>query len=130
MTNSEKLNRNLQNFDKALSQLKKALEEPESPIVRDATIQRFEFTYELCWKTLKNYLEDIHGIRAVSPRMVFKEAFAIDLIENEEIFIEMIESRNKLSHTYNEEQAQSIYLKCDAYLKEMKMVTQKLKTPS
>ncbi|MBT3179249.1 MAG: nucleotidyltransferase [Desulfobacula sp.] len=130
MTNSEKLNRNLQNFDKALSQLKKALEEPESPIVRDATIQRFEFTYELCWKTLKNYLEDIHGIRAVSPRMVFKEAFAIDLIENEEIFIEMIESRNRLSHTYNEEQAQSIYLKCDAYLKEMKMVTQKLKTPS
>jgi len=126
MTNSEKLNRNLQNFNKALSQLKKALEEPESPIVRDATIQRFEFTYELCWKTLKNYLEDIHGIRAVSPRLVFKEAFAIDLIENEEIFIEMIESRNRLSHTYNEEQAQLIYLKCDAYLKEMKMVTQKL----
>ena len=126
MTNSEKLNRNLQNFDKALSQLKKALEEPESPIVRDATIQRFEFTYELCWKTLKNYLEDIHGVRAVSPRLVFKEAFAIDLIENEEIFIEMIESRNRLSHTYNEEQAQSIYLKCDAYLKEMKMVIQKL----
>ena len=126
MTASEKFTRNIENFEKALTQLKKALQEPVTPIVRDATIQRFEFTYELCWKTLKGYLEDTHGIRAVSPRLVFKEAFAIDLIENEDTFIEMIESRNTLSHTYNEDQAQSIYVKCGEYLKEMKTVLQNL----
>ncbi len=126
MTASEKFTRNIENFEKALTQLKKALQEPVTPIVRDATIQRFEFTYELCWKTLKGYLEDTHGIRVVSPRLVFKEAFAIDLIENEDTFIEMIESRNTLSHTYNEDQAQSIYVKCGEYLKEMKTVLQNL----
>ena len=123
---SEKYNRNIESLGKALSQLEKALLEPGNPIVRDASIQRFEFSYELCWKTLKIYLEEMHGIRAVSPRLVFKEAFALDLLENEDIFIEMIESRNTLSHTYNEDQAQSIYVKCGEYLKEMKTVLQNL----
>ena len=123
---SEKYNRNIESLSKALSQLEKALQEPGNPIVRDASIQRFEFSYELCWKTLKIYLEEMHGIRAVSPRLVFKEAFALDLLENEDIFIEMIESRNTLSHTYNEDQAQSIYVKCGEYLKEMKIVSQNL----
>jgi len=123
---SEKYNRNIESLGNALSQLEKALQEPGNPIVRDASIQRFEFSYELCWKTLKIYLEEMHGIRAVSPRLVFKEAFALDLLENEDIFIEMIESRNTLSHTYNEDQAQSIYVKCGEYLKEMKTVLQNL----
>ena len=123
---SEKYNRNVESLGKALSQLEKALQEPGNPIVRDASIQRFEFSYELCWKTLKIYLEEMHGIRAVSPRLVFKEAFALDLLENEDIFIEMIESRNTLSRTYNEDQAQSIYVKCGEYLKEMKTVLQNL----
>ena len=123
---SEKYNRNIESLGKALSQLEKALQEPGNPIVRDASIQRFEFSYELCWKTLKIYLEEMHGIRAVSPRLVFKEAFALDLLENEDIFIEMIESKNTLSHTYNEDQVQSIYVKCGEYLKEMKTVLQNL----
>ena len=128
MTKSDKLNRNLENFAKALSQLEKALDEPESSIVRDATIQRFEFTYELCWKTLKGFLENIHGIRAISPRQVFKEAFALDLIDNENVFLEMIESRNVLSHTYNEDQAQGIYENCGMYLNAMNMVVRRLNT--
>lgn len=123
---SEKLQRNLRHFTRALEQMEIALKEPTSPIVRDATIQRFEFTYELCWKTLKNYLEDIHGIRAESPRLVFKEAFALDLIRDEHLFIAMIEDRNTLSHTYNEDQAQAIYLKCGSYLEAMKNVAEGL----
>ena len=111
-------------------QLSDALEESESPIVRDACLQRFEFCYELLWKTLKVFLEDIHGVRAVSPRQVFKEAFALSLIEKEQIFIEMIESRNTLSHTYNEEQATKIYVKCAAYLEAMKNVLAQLNKQS
>ena len=119
---SDKYNRNLKSLEKALLQLSDALEQAESPIVRDACLQRFEFCYELLWKTLKIFLEDIHGVRAVSPRQVFKEAFALSLIEKEQIFIEMIESRNTLAHTYNEEQAMKIYVKCADYLKAMKSV--------
>ena len=127
---SDKYNRNLKSFEKALLQLSDALEESESPIVRDACLQRFEFSYELLWKTLKVFLEDIHGLRAVSPRQVFKEAFALSIIGEEVTFVEMIESRNTLSHTYNEEQAAKIYVKCGGYLKAMKNVLAQLNKQS
>ncbi len=124
--NSEKLNRNLTNFEKALSRFNEVLLEPESTIVLDATIQRFEFSYELMWKTLKNFLEDIHGIRAISPRQVFKEAYTLSLIQNENLFLEMIHARNSLSHTYNEELANEIYKKCPLYLSAMQEVLKHL----
>ena len=127
---TDKYNRNLKSFEKALLQLGDALEESESPIVRDACLQRFEFCYELLWKTLKVFLEDIHGVRAVSPRQVFKEAFALSIIGEEVTFVEMIESRNTLSHTYNEEQAVKIYVKCGGYLKAMKNVLAQLNKQS
>jgi nucleotidyltransferase substrate binding protein (TIGR01987 family) len=113
-------------LEKALLQLGKALDETESPIVRDACLRRFKLSYELLWKTLKIFLEEIHGVRAVSPRQVFKEAFALSIIDEELTFVEMIESRNTLSHTYNEEQAAKIYVKCAAYLKAMKSVLAQL----
>ncbi len=127
---TDKYNRNLKSFEKALLQLGDALEESESPIVRDACLQRFEFSYELLWKTLKIFLEEIHGVRAVSPRQVFKEAFALSIIDEELTFVEMIESRNTLSHTYNEEQAAKIYVKCADYLKAMKNVLAQLNKQS
>ncbi len=127
---TDKYNRNLKSLEKALLQLSDALEESESPIVRDACLQRFEFCYELLWKTLKVFLEDIHGVRAVSPRQVFKEAFALSIIDEELTFVEMIESRNTLSHTYNEEQATKIYVKCADYLKAMKSVLAQLNKQS
>jgi nucleotidyltransferase substrate binding protein (TIGR01987 family) len=116
---SDKLERSLIYFQKAMDRFKEVMQEPESSIVMDATIQRFEFTYELMWKTLKIFLEDIHGIRTVSPRQVFKEAYSLSIVEQEEIFLEMIKSRNLLSHTYNEEQASDIYKKCPSYVTAM-----------
>jgi len=127
---TDKYNRNLKSFERALLQLGDALEESESPIVRDACLQRFEFSYELLWKTLKIFLEEIHGVRAVSPRQVFKEAFALSIIDEELTFVEMIESRNTLSHTYNEEQAAKIYVKCADYLKAMNSVLAQLNKQS
>ena len=119
---SDKLERGLVLFKKAMDRLEEVLQEPESSIVMDATIQRFEFTYELMWKTLKNFLEDGHGVRAVSPRQVFVEAYSLSIIEQEEVFLEMIKSRNLLSHTYNEKQAAEIYKKCPSFLSAMKNV--------
>jgi nucleotidyltransferase substrate binding protein (TIGR01987 family) len=119
---SDKLGKSLMNLNKTVKRFAEALQVPESSIVMDAAIQRFEFTYELLWKTLKIFLEDIHGIRAVSPRLVFKEAFALSVVEQEDIFLEMMQSRNLLSHTYNEEQAAEIYRKCPMYLSAIKDV--------
>lgn len=119
---SEKLDNSLKNLHKAMNRFSEALQEPESSIVRDASIQRFEFTYELLWKTLKVFLQDIHGVRAVSPRQVFKEAYSLAIIKDEEIFLEMMQARNLLSHTYNEDQAIDIYKKCKRFLSAIEQV--------
>ena len=123
---SDKLEKTLLLLQKAMDRVAEVLLEPVSPIVMDATIQRFEFTYELMWKTLKIYLEDIHGIRAVSPRLVFKETYALSLIEEEDIYLEMIKSRNLLFYTYNEEQANEIYKKGPSFLNAIKNLYPKI----
>ncbi|GAB6909957.1 conserved hypothetical protein [Desulfosarcina cetonica] len=123
---SDKLKRSLILFKKAMDRFSEVMKEPESSIVMDATIQRFEFTYELMWKTLKTFLEDIHGVRTISPRQVFVEAYSLSIVEQEDIFLEMIKSRNLLSHTYNEKQAADIYKKCPSYLSAMKDLFAKL----
>ncbi len=124
---SERYRKSLENYENAAKQLAKALNEPESEFIRDASIQRFEFTYELLWKTIKVFLEELHGVRTMSPRQVFKEAFALELIDNEDVFLEMIEARNLLSHTYNENQASEIYRKLPSFLDSFNLVLEKLK---
>ena len=125
--NSEKYIQNLKNYEKAVKQLSKALKEPESEDIRDASIQRFAFTYELLWKTLKIFLEDIHGVHTVSPRQVFKEAFSLELVEEEDVFLSMIEARNTLVHTYNEDQAIKVYRQLDGFLDAFNQVLENLR---
>ncbi len=112
----------LQSLNRAIKQFEKVLKEEKTEFIRDAAIQRFEFTYELLWKTLKTHLEEIHGVRAVSPRQVFKEAFSLDLINNESEFLEMIEARNLIAHSYNENQAESLYKALPKFIKGIKTV--------
>jgi len=70
-------------------------------IQRDAAIQRFEFTFELAWKALKDlYYEK--GIDLNSPKDVFRHVFASGDIQDEKIWLEMLKDRNLTSHTYNE----------------------------
>lgn len=98
------------NYSKALARLNKALERDKSDdIVLDAVIQRFEFTYELSWKLIKDYLS-YNGIADVrTPREAFKEAFAVGLLNEGDAWIDMLEDRNRTSHTYDEEEARAIY---------------------
>ena len=124
---SERYRKSLENYENAAKQLAKALNEPESEFIRDASIQRFKFTYKFLWKTIKVFLEETHGVQTVSPRQVFKEAFALELIDNEDVFLEMIEARNLLSHTNNENQAGTIYRKLPSFLESFNLVLEKLK---
>ena len=113
---------------KATSKLEEALKEKETELVIDGILHRFEFTFELAWKTMKDYLE-YEGIIAKtgSPREVIKEAFSSGLIENGEDWIDMMLARNSLSHLYDEETSRKIYddIK-NIYFKEIKNLIVKL----
>lgn len=94
----------------ATERLKEALQENESEIVIDGTLHRFEFTFELAWKTLKDYLEYSGIIDGIgSPREIIKTAFANGIIEDGESWIKMMLARNSLSHLYDEEKSREIY---------------------
>ena len=97
-------------FSKALSRLNEALKEEPTEIVIDGTIQRYEFTFELAWKTMKDYLE-YNGIveDVASPRSIIQQAFASKVIDDGETWIEMMLARNSLSHLYDEEKSREIY---------------------
>ncbi len=93
------------------SRLAEAVSQPESDLIRDATIQRFEFTFEVIWKALKLYLER-QGYDCGGPRPTLKKAFAENLIETPEeadLWLRMIDDRNLTSHAYDEALAKSIY---------------------
>jgi nucleotidyltransferase substrate binding protein (TIGR01987 family) len=73
-----------------------------SLLEKEGIIQRFEFTLELAWKTLKDKMEfDGIILDKISPKMVLKEAFKTKYIDNIELWLEMIDDRNLLSHTYD-----------------------------
>ncbi|MHB8170117.1 MAG: HI0074 family nucleotidyltransferase substrate-binding subunit [Thermincolia bacterium] len=92
----------LGNFANAVKRLKDAVEVLKQnnaiDVVRDGVIQRFEFTYELAWKTIKEYLEDIGIVDRNSPKAVIKEAYAQKLITDEKSWLLMINDRNLSSH--------------------------------
>ena len=96
-------------FKEAYSRLKEAINiKEESDIKRDAVIKRFEFTYELLWKTYKK-IARLEKLDYFTPKACFQFAFKSGLIEDEELFLEIIDARNKTTHVYSEEEAKKIY---------------------
>lgn len=94
----------------ATERLKEALQEKENDIIIDGTLHRFEFTFELAWKTMKDYLEYSGIIDGIgSPREIIKTAFANGIIDDGENWIKMMLARNSLSHLYDEEKSREIY---------------------
>lgn len=106
MTKLESL---IEDFDKSLLRLEEVIKLEKSDIVRDAAIQRFEMAFDLCWKTLKAFLEERHNISCFSPRSCFKEAFHQKLIQHDDFWIELTSFRNYTTHTYNEKIADKVY---------------------
>mgnify|MGYP004644048023 FL=1 len=99
-----------QDLAKATERLKEALNEEETEIAIDGTLHRFEFTFELAWKTMKDLMEYNGIIESTgSPREVLKNAFQNGIIEDGETWINMMLARNSLSHLYDEETSRKIY---------------------
>ncbi len=100
-----------QELKDAVLRLEEAIAQPENDMIRDSVIQRFEFSFELAWKTLQLFLER-QGLEAGSPRQALKSAFAQGIISSEDeadVWLKMQEDRNLTTHTYNEDLAKAIY---------------------
>ena len=108
----------------ATERLKEALKQEENDIVIDCVLHRFEFTFELAWKSMKDFLE-YNGIseNIGSPREILRRAFESHLIEDGEEWINMMLARNSLSHLYDEETSRKIYKEIKEKLKELKLKT-------
>ena len=94
-----------ENFSRAMVQLTEFVQKKDlSNMERQGLIQCFEYTFELGWKTLKDYLE-LGGQNAGTPRSVIQQAFQLGLIAAGHQWIDALEKRNYLAHSYNEEYA-------------------------
>lgn len=113
---SEKINLGFTELGKALAGLEqiivKPMQEDNSNI--DASIQRFEFTIELFWKLLRAILES-KGVEVQYPKDVLKEAYKGHLIDDENLWLQMLNDRNLTSYTYEEKLANRIYSNIKIY---------------
>jgi nucleotidyltransferase substrate binding protein (TIGR01987 family) len=102
----------LQSFRKAFGQLSKAAatakERELSDLEQQGIIQAFEFTHELAWNVMKDFLESRGVTELYGSKDATREAFATGLIENGDEWMAMIQSRNRTTHTYNEQTADEI----------------------
>lgn len=112
------LNERLASCRRAVSTLDEVLQMEISIIVRDASIQRFEYSFESLWKLLKAYLDQYEGIVCNSLKRCFREALKVGLlsVQEAETCLVMTDDRNLTSHTYIEAVAEAIYGKIPSYL--------------
>jgi nucleotidyltransferase substrate binding protein (TIGR01987 family) len=112
----------LSNYTKALSQLASAVELSRtralSELEMQGMIQAFEFTHELSWNVMKDYLNDQDGGLSIGgSKDATRLAFSRGLISNGEVWMEMIKDRNLSSHTYDQQTVLSIVSRVtDSYL--------------
>jgi nucleotidyltransferase substrate binding protein (TIGR01987 family) len=102
------------NYEKALAQLTDAIEtyrDTENDLIKEGIIQRFEFTHELAWKVMKDFLEYEGYVNITGSRTATREMYNKDLLENGQEWMNMIESRNETVHTYQEKILNEEYIK-------------------
>ncbi len=118
----------LKDYKNAVDRLEEALQETESEIVIDGVLHRFEFTFELAWKTVKEALEYLGLVdKTGSPRENIQIGFRHGIIEDGEKWIEIMLSRNALAHLYDERSSREIYQKIkNDYIQEFKKIREKL----
>lgn len=114
------------NLQLAYARLQQAItaqqQTPDNALIQMALIKAFEMTFELSWKTLKDYL-NYNGVDVKLPRDVIKQSFAHNMIEDGQGWINMLDARNLMAHTYDEDQAQlAVKSICKDYWKNIMQV--------
>jgi nucleotidyltransferase substrate binding protein (TIGR01987 family) len=127
-TNKQNVSLRAEQLERALKTLEQIIDEPmrEDRSNVDASIHRFEFTFELFWKLLKGLLES-EGIDKHSPKQILIAAYSAYMINDEKIWLAMLEDRNNTSHTYKEKLADEIYLRIKKYVKVLRSEFEDLK---
>lgn len=123
------LKKALQSLEKGLNRANAALDDEE---LRDACIQRFEYTFELAWKMLKRQLEieiaDSVEVDSYSKKNLFRVGGERGLIKNVNAWFDYLEKRNLTSHTYNERQAQLVFSVLNNFVKDTADLLSQLET--
>lgn len=99
----------------AIARLREVLQAPETDVSRDAAIQRFEFCFELAWKSIQEQAR-AEGLDCQSPKGCLRLAFKTSWIENEQGWLAMLDDRNRTSHTYDEDLAKAVFQRLPNYL--------------
>lgn len=127
-------------LEKAIDSLAEALEahanssfEPETPeqeLMRDGVIQRFEYTFELSWKTLKRFLEEygLERVDTLTNRELFRLGGEAGLLREVEPWLAYLRRRNQTSHIYSEEIAQEVFRAAVEFLKDAQFLLTQLKS--
>jgi len=100
------------NYTKALATVKSAVELAKSRelsnLEKQGAVKSFEFTFELAWNMMKDYLEEQGIADIIGSKNTIRHAFSNGILENEQVWMEMVKSRNISSHTYDEATAQTL----------------------
>lgn len=104
-----------------------AISNAKSDLEKAGAIQAFEYTYELCWKTMKRILTN-QNIETSIPKDVFRTAAQFNLIEDAEVWFDFIKKRNETTHTYNKKTAEEIFSFLPAFQKEVGKFIAKIQT--
>ena len=125
----ERLLQRREEYFNAVQRLKEGLQEKENEIVIDGILHRFEFTFELAWKTIKDCLEYQGIVENIgSPREILKLGFKHQIIDNGDLWIQMMLDRNQLSHIYDEETSRKIYKNIkESHIKRFEELEEKLR---
>jgi nucleotidyltransferase substrate binding protein (TIGR01987 family) len=121
----DRLRNEIDIFRQASARFNEALEQEKNSFIRDSAIKRFEFTFELFWKSLKLYAE-YEGRSANSPRSAFREAFLLEIISESPVWFQMLEDRNNTAHAYKEKIAEEIYSRLGEYSSLMSITINKI----
>lgn len=126
-----RLNERVATARAALATLEDVLREPASKIVRDAAIQRFEYTHETVWKAAQVFLAEREGERQNTPKGTLRACFRAGLLDEGEgrLAAEMVDDRNRTSHTYKESVAQHIFERLPGYVALMRALLERFAQP-
>ncbi|BCX82112.1 hypothetical protein MIT9_P1696 [Methylomarinovum caldicuralii] len=117
----------LDDFERALGQLAAALETPaDTDLIKAGCIKYFEFCFEPVWKAIKAVAAEL-GLECNSPKACLKLAFQQGWIDDENLWMEMLTARNRMSHTYHAENALAIYEQLPAFHQAMRQLATQLR---
>lgn len=112
MATEERSRQRFENFTRALGRLREALAIPEgemSDLEREGLVQRFHYTFELAWQVLADGLErEGVALDVATPRRAVREAFAAGLLDDGQLWFDMIADRNRTVHTYDETRLEAV----------------------